>query len=362
MKSIAVLVQIQQKYPTPVLVWGSPGVGKSSYIRSIGEALNVPVEIVIASIREPSDFAGLPIVEDKRTYLAPPAWATRLAEAGRGILFLDEINTAPPAVQAVLMQVVLNKVVGELRLPQKVAVIAAANPPEEATGGWDLSAPLANRFVHIHWKLDVDRWIQGMISGWPLPNIPVLPENWDTNVPVCRALIASFIKIRPHLLSQVPNDEGKAGKAWPSPRTWEMAAIVYAAAQTLNDKDLTMELIAGCVGESAALEFMAWIDEQDLPDPEELLRDPDSFKLPNRGDKIYAVLSSVVAATIRNLTHERWLNAWTICAKATKQGAKDFAAAAVQALAALRQKNPSLPLPVEQLNEFLPILKKLGDA
>ena len=98
---------------TPTLIWGPPGVGKTQYVEGLGRALGLPVEVVIASIREPSDFGGLPILENGGVRLAPPAWACRLEEAGAGILFIDEISTAPPAVQAALLRVVLDRVVGE---------------------------------------------------------------------------------------------------------------------------------------------------------------------------------------------------------------------------------------------------------
>ncbi|MPY96333.1 MAG: AAA domain-containing protein, partial [Acidimicrobiia bacterium] len=133
----------------PVLLWGAPGTGKTSALRAMAGAAGLPCEVVIASIREPSDFAGLPIVVDGDVRFAPPAWARRLAEAGEGLLFLDELSTTPPAVQAALLRVVLERVVGDLALPEAVAVVAAANPPEQAADGWDLSPPLANRFCHL---------------------------------------------------------------------------------------------------------------------------------------------------------------------------------------------------------------------
>ena len=64
----------------PVLLWGAPGTGKTSAIRAMAEAMGLPCETVIASIREPSDFAGLPIVVGGEVRFAPPAWARRLAE------------------------------------------------------------------------------------------------------------------------------------------------------------------------------------------------------------------------------------------------------------------------------------------
>lgn len=101
----------------PVLLWGSPGTGKTSAVLALGEALEWPVETVIGSIREPSDFAGLPVVIDGSVRLSPPAWATRLSASGVGLLFLDELTTAPPAVQAAMLRVVLERVVGDARLP-----------------------------------------------------------------------------------------------------------------------------------------------------------------------------------------------------------------------------------------------------
>lgn len=357
MKGESLALAIQAR--VPVLLWGPPGVGKSSTVLAIGEALGLPVEVVIASIREPSDFSGLPVIDNGEVRFTPPAWARRLAQAGRGILFLDEISTAPPAVQAALLRVVLDRVVGDLVLPEGVAVVAAANPPEQAAGGWDLSPPLANRFCHIQWSLDPSSWVEGMLKGWPAPQVVRLPDGWEVGIPASRALVASFIRHRPHLLLQVPNSEGQAGRAWPSPRSWDMAARLLAACDAVQaGEDVVASLVCGCVGEGAGLEFLTWRRSLDLPDPEELLKNPSNFTLPTRGDQAFAVLTAVVAAAVSNLTADRWMAAWQILAKVAEAGAKDVAAAAAKTLAAARK--PGLPLPQKELREFIPLLQKGG--
>src|SRR5581483_4951918 len=179
----------------PVLLWGAPGTGKTSAIRAMAEVMGLPCEPVIASIRAPSDFAGLPIVVGGEVRFAPPAWARRLAEAGRGLLFLDELSTAPPAVQAALLRVVLERVVGDLELPAEVAVVAAANPPEQAADGWDLSAPLANRLCHLSWDVDPRAVADGLAGGWMPPRVPELAGDWDAEEILARGLIAAFLRV-----------------------------------------------------------------------------------------------------------------------------------------------------------------------
>ncbi|WSG45649.1 AAA family ATPase [Dactylosporangium sp. NBC_01737] len=160
----------------PVLLWGEPGIGKSSALQQLSDRLEVPMETVIASIHEPSDFAGLPVVGDdpatQGVPMAPPDWAVRLAKRGYGLIFFDELSSAPPAVQAALLRVVLERRVGSLELPPAVRVVAAANPPASAADGWHLSPPLANRFVHLHWTHDPAVVARGLAGTWPTADIP----------------------------------------------------------------------------------------------------------------------------------------------------------------------------------------------
>ena len=341
----------------PVLLWGAPGTGKTSTIRAMAEKMGWPCETVIASIREPSDFAGLPVVVGNGVRFAPPGWAQRLAEAGRGLLFLDELSTAPPAVQAALLRVVLERVVGDLALPEDVAVVAAANPPEQAADGWDLSAPLANRLCHLAWEIDPRSFADGLAGGWAAPAVPALPDRWEGGVGLARGMVAAFLHVRPALACAPPADAASAGRGWPSPRTWDMAARLLAAGDAGQaGEEARSALVRGCVGEGAGVEFLAWLVEMDLPDPEAVLADPASFVLPKRGDRAYAAVAAVAAVVAADPTPQRWVAGWQVLGRAAS-GAPDVAAVAARTLARCR---PDGTPPPDEVKLFAPVLRDAG--
>jgi hypothetical protein len=342
----------------PVLLWGAPGTGKTSAIRAMAEAMGLPCETVIASIREPSDFAGLPIVVGDSVRFAPPLWARRLAEAGHGLLFLDELSTAPPAVQAALLRVVLERSVGDLTLPDQVAVVAAANPPEQAADGWDLSAPLANRLCHLSWHTAPHAVADGLAGGFPAPVIPLLPDGWQAEELLARGLVAAFLHVRPALACAPPTEAAAAGRGWPSPRTWEMVARLNAAAGVAGaSPDARAALVTGAVGEGAGVEFLAWMTEMDLPDPEAVLADPLSFRLPERGDRAYAALAAVAAAVAADPTPDRWAAGWRVLGQVAS-AAPDVAAVAARVLVKCRPTG-IVALP-EEIKLFAPVLRDAG--
>ena len=349
------------------IVWGAPGGGKTSFMTGIAAAMKRHLETVIASIREPSDFGGLPILggtqENPSVSLAPPAWAVRLGEKKNGILFIDEASTAAPATQAALLRVTQDLVVGDLDLSDSgISVVAAANPPEQAAGGWELSPPMANRFCHLDWTVDATEWVDGIVNGFQMMEPREMPDTWEDTIPDARARIAAFIRTRPEILINVPESEAQAGKAWPSPRTWDMAARLLAAAEAYGASETTItQLMIGCVGPGPGTELLSYLENLDLPDPEEVLKDADNFKMPLRGDHQFAILSSVVNAVMRDLTEERWLKGWTVIERVCQQGAVDIGAGAARNLMLHgREAKKNLPTPATQLQHLVPILQEAG--
>ncbi|GAA1938240.1 AAA family ATPase [Kitasatospora viridis] len=338
----------------PVLLWGEPGIGKTAALTQLAETLDLPLTTVIASVHEPSDFSGLPIVGDdpanQGVPMAPPDWAVRLVREGRGLLFLDELSTAPPAVQAALLRLVLERRVGALQLPPGVRIVAAANPRASAADGWELSPPLANRFVHLQWVHDPEVVVRGLGGTWPRATLPSLdPGRLADSVDHARRAVCGLLAGRPALVHQIPKSETRRGGAWPSPRSWEMALRLIAFAGTAgSSRDVLSLLVRGTVGDGPGLELLAFLDRMDLPDPELLLADPAGARLPERGDLRQAALDGVVAAVRNRPEKARWDAAWALLVRALETGAPDLVVVPASSLAALRREDWDVPAAIDR--------------
>ncbi|MFI5979910.1 AAA family ATPase [Streptomyces sp. NPDC051555] len=339
----------------PVLLWGEPGIGKTAALTQLAASLDLPLTTVIASVHEPSDFSGLPVIGDDPARhgvpMAPPDWAVRLVRAGRGLLFLDELSTAPPAVQAALLRLVLERRIGALQLPPGVRIVAAANPRASAADGWELSPPLANRFVHLQWTHDHEVVVRGLGGTWPRATLPRLdPERLPHAVDFARRAVCGLLAARPALVHRLPGNEARRGGPWPSPRSWDMTlSLVAFATAAGSSREVLSLLVRGAVGDGPGLELLAGIDRMDLPDPETLLADPAGAELPQRGDLRQACLDAVVEAVRVRPDKPRWDAAWELLVKALDTGAPDLVVVPATALASLRRDEWDVPASIERL-------------
>lgn len=352
----------------PVLLWGEPGIGKTAALTQLAEALDLPLTTVIASVHEPSDFSGLPVVGDdpaeQGVPMAPPDWAVRLVRAGRGLLFLDELSTAPPAVQAALLRLVLERRIGTLTLPPGVRIVAAANPRGSAADGWELSPPLANRFVHLQWIHDHEVVVRGLGGTWPRATLPRLdPAKLPEAVDFARRAVCGLLAARPKLVHQLPSSEARRGGAWPSPRSWDMTLSLIAFATAAgSSRDVLSLLVRGTVGDGPGLELLASLDRMDLPDPETLLADPAGADLPERGDLRQAVLDGVVAAVRTRPDRSRWDAAWALLVRALETGAPDLVVVPATTLASLRREDWDVPASIEKLAGVVTLSRRADRA
>lgn len=343
----------------PALLLSRPGKGKSSLIRGLAAAQTIPCEVVLGSQYEPAEIGGLPYLDPNGSGVQreAPAWAKRLVETGAGIVFLDELTTVPESVQGPMLTVVLDRVVGDLKLPDDVRVVAGANPPDVAAGGYDLAPPMANRFCHISYEPTVEDWLHGMSTRW-------------RTLPVSRAVVAStertsatvsavmgFIHHRPDLLDKFPEAPEDRGRAYPSERSWDMLARALAFVRA-DDQPAIQTLAMGLVGEGAGMEFVQWLQHADLPDPEAVTADPSLVDWANeRPDRVWAVLNGVVTLAAERGTVEAFRKAWKPLGAASDAGVKDFAAAAARTLATFRPANAKIPV---EMRKFESLLKSAG--
>ncbi len=329
---------LNSRWGLPLLFWGEPGIGKSKRLETFADILQLTCYTLIASIREPSDFGGLPIPvqRGKKTFVeyTPSGWAADLEidGGGRGLVFTDEITTCAPAVQAALLRMILNGALGDYELPLGVRFLAAANDTKDAAGGWELSPPLANRFGHVSWPgVDAQAWKDWLIGANQTSRVDEILEQWDGkgDLPTlvdkradrttafspeeeerrvlkawpeafarAKGAVAAFVTARPDMLHSMPKaGHAERSKAWPSPRTWEMATRALGGCSVHGADDvMTNDMIEAFVGRAAAAEFLQFRVALDLPDPADVLDGKVKFKHePTRLDRTMAVMSSCTA-------------------------------------------------------------------
>ena len=258
---------------TPVMLWGPPGVGKSRIIADVAAAHAVELIDIRLSQMEPTDLRGIPFRSGERVEWSVPALLPDAARHGeRGILFLDEISSAPPTVTAAAYQLILDRRLGEYRVPDGWAIFAAGNRHGDRGVSYVMPAPLANRFTHYEIEAHLDDWVA-----------------WAHRAGIDERVIA-FLRFRPDLLFDF--DPARNPIAFPSPRSWEYAH--RALAKFGGEPALLLESLQACVGPAAGIELKAFVDHMsDLPDLDAIVEGR-SGEVPRAIDLQYGVACAIV--------------------------------------------------------------------
>jgi len=327
------------------LYWGPPGIGKSRLMKTAARSALLHLELVFAGTKQPDDFSiPMPDGLGGITVISGLPQIRTLIAKGEGVLCLDEISCARPAVQSALLSLILDRQAGDITLPPSVRMVAAANPADVAAGGWDLEPPMANRFLHFDFPCpSPDAWVKWFIQegGSKVEAASDLwakvATNWPSAWPRAKGLFAGFITKRgSDLLHKLPEEGDPArGRAWPSPRTWEMAARAYATCHALGRAHIAAGFVEGAVGEGAADEFATWVRESDLPSPEDMLRN--GWKPSrNRLDIAIAAYTAMTAYVVRRPDSQEQralaIPAWKNLQVACESGLTDIALAAADSL------------------------------
>lgn len=319
----------------PVVIKGEPGQGKTAKISGLGKAWGHHTEVVIGSTRESTDFLGVMIENDGVVSYSSFQWVENLNAADKGLLFMDEFNTAGPSTMKAMLRVVQEGWVGDTKLGDHVAIIAAMNPTETAVDAYDLPAPMANRMLHLDWVFDSAEWIEGVGTGFAHTSYPslraLLAEDPIARKAAVAGAVTTFLRYKPQLLTpEVPTNPSDAGGAWPSPRSWTNAIEVLAQLEA-GDDEAALVVLVGLVGGGATTEFMAWSESNDLYNPAEVLEDPSIVDWSDaRADRLFSLVNSV---TMLGLTMEgSWKKAAMVLTACAVGGKPDVAMPGAQKL------------------------------
>jgi hypothetical protein len=240
------------KRQRPVFLWGPPGIGKSELVASIAKDMGGKIIDLRLSQMDPTDLRGIPFFnkDNGKMDWAPPIDlpdAETAAQYPIIVLFLDEMNSAAPAVQASAYQLILNRGVGKYHLPDNVVMVAAGNRESDKGVTYRMPSPLSNRFVHLEMRVDFDSY-----------------QQWAVNNKIHKDVVGYVSFAKQDLYDFDPRS---SSRSFATPRSWTFVS------ELLDDDDgsfdsSTVDLISGAVGEGIAIKFMAHrkVSGQ-MPDP-----------------------------------------------------------------------------------------------
>jgi hypothetical protein len=273
---------IDSKIPT--FLWGPPGIGKSSIIKQLSVAKELRFIDLRLSLMDPTDLKGIPFYDkhEHHSVWAPPSF---LPKSGEGILFLDELNSAPPAVQASAYQLILDRQVGEYVLPAGWAIIAAGNRESDRGVVYRMPTPLANRFVHLEMEVDSNDW-----------------RDWAFRAGIDERIIA-YIGYKSEDLFTFDPTLGE--KSFATPRSWEFVNGILGSGM---DENLMLDVISGAIGKERAISFLSFAKVMHkLPDIEKILQKGEGA-YPKEPEVLYTLSSVLVSSVLKDPQEQRLEN------------------------------------------------------
>ena len=255
----------------PLMVWGAPGLGKSTIIRELAKEYGVNFIDVRLAQREPVDIRGLPVPTDNGVEWQFSAEWPRDPES-KGIILFDELTAADRSLQVAAYEFILDRRLGDLyKVPDGWYICAAGNRTEDRAVSTTMSSALANRFLHVELESDADNWLEWAVKNEIHPSV------------------SGFVRFRPGMLFNQENENLERG--WPTPRSWERVSTMMKILPA--DESLIRHTVYGLVGNRAGIEFMAFHKTVQNLDIKEMMLGIKEIKIPQKADLRYALCSGV---------------------------------------------------------------------
>lgn len=255
-----------------LLLQGQPGAGKSDIIESAAKSLGYDLLVCHPVVDDPTDAKGLPGIVNGKAEFLPYGNLRAMQDAVRPlVVFIDDARHAPQAVQAAYMQLLLARTINGKRISDHVRFIAATNRQIDGAGGSNLITPFVNRF-HAVLDIDIDA---GDWQKWAIANGIALE-------------VIAFIGLRPAMLTTFDPKAAKEGKPFASPRS-------VARLSDWVKANAPREVFAGCVGESFATEFSAFLDIYRRVGqlPARVVLNPTGTEVPSELDIRFALMAAL---------------------------------------------------------------------
>lgn len=291
---------------------GSPGIGKSDIIKQVAKEFELKIIDIRLSQSDPTDLNGFPTLNEDRSrcHYAPPITfplstdelpirvpgvykkELQTSETDKGmesawvevevtppiyykgwLIFLDELTSAPPMVQAAAYKLILDRQVGEHDLHEKVRIVSAGNKITDKAIVQRMSTALQSRVITLEVIISLDEWL-----------------IWAEKRGIDKRIMA-YIQWRPDMLYKF--DANHQDLTYPCPRTWEFTHKLLEIWQTITTQNLVV--LAGTVSKGPASEFIAFCQiYQSLPTIDKLLSDPHGVPIDNdKKDLLFAVCSLI---------------------------------------------------------------------
>lgn len=329
----------------PLMLWGPPGVGKSSVIREVAKEQGIGFIDIRLSQREPVDLRGLPMPDgDQVKWLLSSEWPRD--PDSKGIILFDEISAADRSLQVAAYELILDRRLGDLyTLPDGWLVCAAGNRTGDHAVSLPMSSALANRFCHLEVAANLEDWC-----------------DWALSEQISSELIA-FLRFMPkHFFSL----EGNPERGWPSPRSWERVGRMLNPLKNLPEA-LQLHFITGLVGQGVAIEFQAFCQwTRKLPAIKDLLSGQVAFERPERADQNYALAIGLAEGVLQapEELQARYIHHFL---KIGQQLSSDFAAMAFSAVIKQCSEQPEDAQPqlltqIYTSSEFEPWMAEHGEV